>query len=180
MDMVGFSFFMFEGIGCVMPVMNASNERARELFPWLLAAGLGTLCLTYICFCEICYANYGAGLNQSIVMQQLPSSNLIVQIVKLAFVGNLLFSYPLTIYPTNIILDEVLFGCLPETSRVRLALETLMRTLVLAAGMTLAVFFYDDLDRILAMSGCLLGTTVVLIVPSVCHYVLITKPERRL
>ena len=27
-DMIGFSFFMFEGIGCVMPVMNACNEKS--------------------------------------------------------------------------------------------------------------------------------------------------------
>ena len=27
-DMIGFSFFMFEGIGSVMPVMNACDDRA--------------------------------------------------------------------------------------------------------------------------------------------------------
>ena len=27
-DMIGFSFFMFEGIGCVMPVMNACDDTA--------------------------------------------------------------------------------------------------------------------------------------------------------
>jgi amino acid permease len=27
-DMIGFSFFMFEGIGCVMPVMNACDEKS--------------------------------------------------------------------------------------------------------------------------------------------------------
>ena len=27
-DMIGFSFFMFEGIGCVMPVMNACDDVA--------------------------------------------------------------------------------------------------------------------------------------------------------
>ena len=29
-DMIGFSFFMFEGIGCVMPVMNACDEQAKK------------------------------------------------------------------------------------------------------------------------------------------------------
>jgi amino acid permease len=28
-DMIGFSFFMFEGIGSVMPVMNACDEKAK-------------------------------------------------------------------------------------------------------------------------------------------------------
>ena len=49
-DMIGFSFFMFEGIGCVMPVMNACDQRAREKFPYLLVGALTTLCTTYVLF----------------------------------------------------------------------------------------------------------------------------------
>lgn len=49
-NMIGFSFFMFEGIGSVMPVMTACNEEARSRFPYLLTAALSTLCCTYILF----------------------------------------------------------------------------------------------------------------------------------
>lgn len=67
-QMIGFSFFMFEGIGTVMPIMNACDDKARASFSYLLAGALGTLCSTYILFSELCYYTWGSGLNQSIVM----------------------------------------------------------------------------------------------------------------
>lgn len=67
-DMIGFSFFMFEGIGCVMPVMNACDQRSKENFRYLLAAALGTLCTVYILFSELCYYTFGNDLKESIVM----------------------------------------------------------------------------------------------------------------
>jgi amino acid permease len=68
-DMIGFSFFMFEGIGSVMPIMNASNSEAKARFPCLIGFALATLCTIYILFSELCYYNFGDGLNEPIVMQ---------------------------------------------------------------------------------------------------------------
>ena len=76
--MIGFSFFMFEGIGCVMPVMNACDKRAQNNFPFLLAAALGTLCTMHILFSEICYYNFGDNLHEAIVMQEIPSDSYIM------------------------------------------------------------------------------------------------------
>ena len=109
-DMIGFSFFMFEGIGCVMPVMHACDDTARSRFPYLIFFALSSLCLLYIGFSEICYYTFGDNLNQSIVMQEMPSDNIIIIIVKFLFCINILFSYPITIYPTNVIIDSFLFG----------------------------------------------------------------------
>ena len=72
-DMIGFSFFMFEGIGSVMPVMNACNKEAKDNFSYLLTGALGTLCTLYILFAELCYYTFGNGLSESIVMQEMPS-----------------------------------------------------------------------------------------------------------
>ena len=74
-DMIGFSFFMFEGIGCVMPVMDACGTEARKKYPYLIAAALTTLCSIYIGFSELCYYTYGSNLTESIVMQHLPAAN---------------------------------------------------------------------------------------------------------
>ena len=67
-DMIGFSFFMFEGIGSVMPVMNACDERAQQKFPYILAGALATLCTIYILFSELCYYTFGDDLKEAIVM----------------------------------------------------------------------------------------------------------------
>jgi len=109
-DMIGFSFFMFEGIGSVMPVMHACSDEARNHFPYLIMAALGTLCTVYIVFSEICYYTFGDALTQSIVMQEMPSDNSIIIAVKFLFCLNILFSYPITIYPTNVVIDSFAFG----------------------------------------------------------------------
>ena len=67
-DMIGFSFFMFEGVGSVMPVMNACDKRAQEKFPYILAGALATLCTIYILFSELCYFTFGDDLKEAIVM----------------------------------------------------------------------------------------------------------------
>jgi amino acid permease len=100
-DMIGFSFFMFEGIGCVMPVMNACTPEVHKKFPTILAAALATLCTTYILFSELCYYTFGRDLNESIVMGEMPASNPIIKLVKVLFCINIMFSYPLSIFPTN-------------------------------------------------------------------------------
>jgi amino acid permease len=175
-DMVGFSFFMFEGIGSVMPVMNACDDRARANFPFLLAGALITLCSIYILFSELCYFTFGNNLNEAIVMQEMPSDSLIIQIVKLLYCLNLVFSYPLCIFPTNLVIDSIIFDDflkLEPNTKKRLWAENVSRAVVCIMGVLLAVFLYDKLDKVIALSGTFLGTTVVLFIPATCHYKLV-------
>jgi len=177
-DMIGFSFFMFEGIGSVMPVMNAYSPEVHKKFPYILAAALGTLCSIYIIFSEINYYTFGNDLNQPIVMGMMPANNLIIQIVKVLFSINIMFSYPITIFPTNQILEEIFLSRFAENSTYRNFFFRLICTIVLILGLVSAVQFYHDLDKILATTGVAFGTFVVLFVPSLCHYKLIaTHPK---
>jgi len=106
-------------------------------------------------------------------MLEMPASDPVIQLVKGLYCFNLLFSYPLTIYPTNVVIDNILFDRilkLQEGSTHRYWLENFSRICVLVIGILLAVFFYDQLDKILALMGTILGTTVVLFIPACCHY----------
>ena len=51
--------------------------------------------------------------------------------------------------------------------------ENISHSVVLVIGMLLAIYLYDHLDKVLALCGAILGTTVVLFIPSVCHFKLI-------
>ena len=46
----------------------------------------------------------------------------------------------------------------------------MQRSVVLALGIICAMYLKDYLDRIFALSGTLLGTTVVMAIPAICHY----------
>ena len=107
----------------------------------------------------------------------MPSDNTLIQIIKFVYCFNILFSYPTTIYPTNLIIDSCLFRRIENLPSKHKIKENISHTLVLLAGILLAVFFYEKLDKLLALSGTILGTMLVLFIPSMCHYKLVAKSK---
>ena len=71
------------------------------------------------------------------------------------------------------IIDAHLFQCMEERSSKRIFFENISHSLVLIAAMLLALVSYHYLDKLLAIIGCFYGLTVVLIIPSICHYKLV-------
>ena len=99
-DMIGFSFYSFEGIGTVMPIYE--NTKMTVNFKGLLIGALVTLSLIFTCFGLLCFRYFGPmPENKSFVIENLRQDDPFVNITKLLFCVNLVFSYPLTIYPTN-------------------------------------------------------------------------------
>jgi len=114
---IGFSFFMYEGIGGVMPIMSATKDRAE--FPTILAITIGMLTLLYITFAELCYYTYGKNMDKPIIMEMMPAANPIIIVVKILFMLNLVFSYPLTIFVTNIIAESWTFSKMKKATKCR-------------------------------------------------------------
>jgi len=56
-DMVGFSFYSFEGIGTVMPIRACTKY--PEMFPKILTISLITLGTLFVIFGMICYMYFG-------------------------------------------------------------------------------------------------------------------------
>ena len=67
--MVGFSCYAYEGIGVVMPIMQATS--VPEKFGTLLFAALGTLTVVYIAFAEICYTTLGKRMTHNFITEEL-------------------------------------------------------------------------------------------------------------
>jgi len=75
-NMIGFAFFMYEGIGCLLPIMHETKVPNR--ISGLTVSALATLTLIYIFFSELCYYTWGTDLNKPIVTEMLPADNRIV------------------------------------------------------------------------------------------------------
>ena len=157
---------MFEGIPSVLPIMEASD--ARENFSYLLAAALSTLLMIDITFAELSYYAYGDTLTEPLVMQMIAEDHPAIITAKALFVIMLVFSYPLTIYVTNQVLEYNIFRKM-EYGPLRYWLKNLSRTTVCAAATLIAVTFYKSLHVINGLIGVILGGTVVMIVPSLIH-----------
>jgi hypothetical protein len=68
--MIGFAFFMFEGIGSLLPIMR--ETAVPDLFPYLAAGALGTLATIYIAFSSLCYYTWGTDLTESVSVKSVP------------------------------------------------------------------------------------------------------------
>ena len=159
-----------------MPIMSATKD--RQEFPTILAITLGFLTTIYICFSELCYYTYGKNLNKPIIIEMMPADNPIIQTVKIAFIINLVFSYPLTIFITNLILESYTCKSCKKATNTRKWLKNIQRSLVLLLGIICAMYLKDQLDKVLSLCGCILGTTVCLTMPALCHYNLIAESKQ--
>ena len=90
------------------------------------------------------------------------------------FIINLACSYPLTIYPTNTILEGYLFkGDVKKDKmkrKVRKWLKNLSRAIVAGTSVYFAIVLADKLDKFLSLLGALLCAPLVFTLPSLCHY----------
>lgn len=177
--MIGFSVYVYEGIGVVMPIMATCN--CPDKFPKLLIAAVAFLTFVYIVFAEICYYTFGEHLTAPIVMSMMPESNIIIMIVKILYCLNLTLGYPLCIYPTNVILESYVFKSLKKDSALKNNLKNISRSMVVAAAVVLAVVLAEKLDKFLSILGALLCAPIAFTVPALCHFVVLAKtPKEKL
>ena len=81
----------------------------------MLIASIVSLAVLFSCFGLLCFYYFGPmDESKSFVIENLPASDPFVQVTKLLFCINLVFSYPLAIYPTNQIVESYLFRCMPN------------------------------------------------------------------
>jgi hypothetical protein len=184
-DMVGFAFFMFEGIGCLMPVMQ--ETLVPEKFATLTTAALVTLCTIYVLFAFLCYYAWGDSLDESVVTEMLPPDNWFVQVVKLLYCVNLVFSYPITIVPAHDSFQEWIFGQQyggrfgVREERALYWKVNILRSAILLGILLITLYVADILDKVISIAGAILGMTNVLLFPALCHLKLIAEtPKEKL
>lgn len=82
---------------------------------------------------------------------------------------NLVFSFPLALYPANTTLERYLFGGWPKSPK-RMWCKNLSRTLVVTAAIAFSLVVYSQLDYFLSVSGALFCTPIAFILPTTFHY----------
>jgi len=100
----------------------------------------------------------------------MPNKNIIIVITKFIFIINLVFSYPIVIYTTNVIVEKHLFKSFKKKTKCRKWLKNLSRSAVLGSAIIVSIYFADTLDKVLALTGTIFGTGVVMTIPTLCHY----------
>jgi len=102
-----------------------------------VALALGTLCIINIGFSELCYYAYGDDIKEPLIILQMPEENPAIIIDKIFFCFLIVFSYPLTVYVCNQVLDYAIFRKM-EPSSTRKWLKNLMRIINLIIQLIIA------------------------------------------
>jgi len=89
---------------------------------------------------------------------------------------NLIFSFPLAIYPANTTLEKYMFKGWEKSSK-RMWCKNLSRAIVAACAIVFSCVVYNQLDYFLSVSGALFCTPIAFILPIVFHYYAGAKSE---
>lgn len=104
----------------------------------------------------------------------LPASNIAVIIMKFLFSFNLIFSYSITIQPTNIILGNWFCSRAPK-GKCRHWLKNLQRSVVVLISVVIALTVADKIDQFLGLVGALLCAPLAMTIPALVHLSLLAK-----
>lgn len=77
--MVGFSCYAFEGIGVVMPIMNACE--CPEKFDRIYFYAMLTLTIAYIVFSDYTYLTFGTNIKHTFITEELDQKSTVVIIL---------------------------------------------------------------------------------------------------
>ena len=90
---------------------------------------------------------------------------------------NLIFSFPLALYPANTTIERYLFGGW-EKSKKRQWLKNLSRTCLVLCAICFSLVVYSQLDYFLSVSGALFCTPIAFILPTTFHYYVAAKTPK--
>ena len=165
-DAIGFSVYAFEGIGIILPVQDITAN--PDGYYKIVIAVITTVALIYVMFGQFCVFAWGAEMTTPLITDELPNSA-ITYIVKFLFSINLLFSYPLVLYPANIIVENILYDNMEKTRR-RQMLKNITRTLMVFATVAITIMLGDKLDKFLSILGALTCTPIAFTFPALFHF----------
>ncbi|CAI2364555.1 unnamed protein product [Moneuplotes crassus] len=171
---VGTCVFAFEGVTIVLPVKNTT--RNPKQFRLILTCMLAVISLLLIGFGLVNYMAYSNErlAHAKLITRLLPSQSPIVQIVEVLFILNLFISYPLAIYPTNIIIEKNIYKSMSQKP-LRKWLKNCNRTVLVALTFFMGLYFEESLDRLTSIVGSLFLTNIAFTLPAIFHLCLIAK-----
>ena len=92
----------------------------------------------------------------------------VVYVIKILFAINLFFTYPLQIYPANIIIESYLYKNMPK-SRKRQMLKNVNRTVMVLFTIVFCLAMGDTIDKFISLLGSLTCTPISFTLPCIFH-----------
>ena len=105
----------------------------------------------------------------------IPSGNVAIIIIKVIFCINLICSYSIVIYPTNVAMENWLCGCFKNSKMKLYWAQNFSRFLVALSAVIVGIYLASKLTKFLGLVGSLLCAPLALTTPALLHYRHIAK-----
>lgn len=166
---IGFAVYSFEGVGVILPIYDIT-ENKQEYYKLVLVV-CAFITLMYVIFGELCvwtYSNRLSFILDPLITGSMPDGP-VSWIIKILFMFNLFASYPLVIYPANMVVESYLYSGWPK-SRKRQMCKNLNRAILVFITVLMAIVVYAKMDRLLSITGGLTCIPIAFIYPAMFHY----------
>ncbi|XP_067008887.2 proton-coupled amino acid transporter-like protein CG1139 [Anabrus simplex] len=160
--------FALEGIGVVMPIENSMKNPGHFLgCPGVLNISMGIVVVLYAVMGFFGYLKYGESALGSVTIN-LPTGEILCQVVKILIAAAVLFTYALQMYVPNKIVWEGL-ECYVKKGWQNTAQNTYRIGVVIIATCVAAAV--PELDAIISLVGAVFLSTLGLLCPAVIETV---------
>jgi len=131
------------------------------------------VCAVYVLFGYFTTAAWGSTQTSPLITSKLEHEDFapewIGNVVKILFCFNLMFSFPLVIYPSIMIFENYLFDGWEKT-RKRQWSKNVNRAFIVALTCGITVLLGEKLDKFLSILGALCCTPIAFMFPALFHF----------
>lgn len=183
--LIGVAVTAFEGIGLILPIQASMAQPER--FPFVLSLSMIVITTLFVSIGAIGYSSFGEKV-QSIIILNLPSGNLAVQLIMVLYSIAVFLTGPLQLFPAIRIGELAIFNSrlflnkeqrsVEDGKLVRLSgkhsphikwMKNLMRSLSVVLISALAYLNANNIDKFVSLNGCFACIPLVYIYPPMIH-----------
>lgn len=174
----GTALFTYEGIGLVLPIEN--KMRTPESFTgWngILSVGMVTICSLYSAMGWYGYLKFGDEAKGSVTLN-LPTDQLVYQLVLLMFSISLFISFALQLYvPIRIIWPKIQHHLV---SKKKKEFGEYALRIILVMFTAIVAIVVPELDLLISLVGALASSSLALVFPPLIEILTYKAPNERL
>ena len=119
---IGFAVYAYEGIGIIMPVQDITAH--PKSYMTIVFSVMITVSAVFLAFGQICAIAWGNEMNKPLVTDMLPSDPKTNPhdawfgwTIKVLFCINLIFSFPLILFPAHRVIENYIYNDWPKSPK---------------------------------------------------------------
>jgi proton-coupled amino acid transporter len=190
--LLGMAITSLEGIGIILPIKE--NMKDKKQFNLVIIIGTIVVSLILGAFPLIMYLCYQKEGVQEIILTNLDTNKIYIQLILILLMFSVLIVYPVQLFPAFIILENIFFKSGKSDKLKRMSSvdnlqakpvkgtlsENLLRVVIVLITVSIGVYSIKRFDTMLSLVGCGICTPVALILPSIFHYRLFKSTQSRM